>query len=70
MDNIGMRLLKSVRKRDDFEILTKPSAYDHFDDVQRFQKIRSDAADSIFELTKPVPKSGKSALRFTPYIKK
>ena len=70
MDNIGMRILKSVRKRNDFEILTKPSAYDHFDGVKRFQKIRSDEADAIFELSKPIPKSGKSALKFTPYIKK
>lgn len=70
MDKVGMRLLKSVRKSDDFEILTKPSAFLHFNDTQRAQKLLSDKADSIFELTKPIPKSGKSSLTFTPYIKK
>lgn len=70
MDKIGMLLLKNARKCDVFRILTKPSDFKDFTDEQKRQKNLSDSADSVFELTKPTPKSGKSALRFTPYIKK
>lgn len=70
MDKIGMLLLRTARKSDDFAILTKPSDFEDFSAVQLKQKLLSDSADSVFELTKPVPKSGKSALKFTPYIKK
>lgn len=69
MNNIGMRILKSARKSE-LKILTKPSDYGHFDSVELKQKTMSDKADSIFELAKPVPKHGKSALTFTPYVKK
>lgn len=69
MDSVGMKILKKVKKSD-FRILTKPSAFDDFGKIEREQKTISDKADSIFELTKPIPKHGKSALTFTPFIKK
>lgn len=69
MDSIGMHLLKQVKKTE-FKILTKPSAYEHFDEIEMNQKRLSDTADAIFELTKPIPKHGKSVLKFTPFIKK
>ncbi|MBQ3016923.1 MAG: nucleotidyltransferase family protein [Clostridia bacterium] len=69
MDSVGMKILKRV-KETEFRILTKPSAYDNFDDDTMKQKLVSDKADSIFELTKPIPKHGRSALTFTPFIKK
>ena len=70
LDPTGMSLLKSKRKSDDFFVLTKPSDTMNFSDVALRQKLLSDKADSVFELAKPIPKSGKSALRFTPYVKK
>lgn len=70
LDPTGMTLLKSKRKSDDFFVLTKPSDTKNFSDDALRQKLLSDKADSIFELAKPIPKSGKSALRFTPYVKK
>lgn len=70
MDKTGMLLLKNARKCDEFRILTKPSDFNDFTDLQKRQKQFSDNADSVFELTKPQPKSGRSALKFTPYIKK
>lgn len=70
MDKTGMLLLKNARKCDEFRILTKPSSFDDFTDLQKKQKQISDLSDSVFELTKPQPKSGRSALKFTPYIKK
>ncbi len=69
MDSIGMKLLKKVKKSE-FKILTKPSAYDHFNEIEMKQKILSDNADALFELTKPIPKHGRSALKFTPFVKK
>ncbi len=69
MDSVGMKILKRV-KETEFKILTKPSAYECFDDIAMNQKLKSDKADSIFELTKPIPKNGRSALTFTPFIKK
>ncbi len=70
MNKIGMFLLKNSKKRDDFRILTKPSDFDNFEESAIRQKLLSDKADSIFELSKPLPKFGKNVLTFTPYIKK
>ena len=70
MDTAGMLLLKNAKPADGFFILTKPSDTDGFSELALKQKQLSDTADSIYELAKPIPKSGKSALRFTPYIKK
>lgn len=70
MDGVGMQILKKARKTDDFRILTKPSDFKRLNDLQLRQKTLSDKADSIFELTKPVPKNGASSLTFTPYVKK
>ena len=69
MDGIGMQILKRARKSE-LKILTKPSDYKHFDSAELRQKMLSDNADAIFELTKPIPKHGKSVLTFTPYVKK
>ncbi len=70
MDSIGTQILKKTRKSRDIQVLTKPSDYKAFDEAALRQKQLSDKADSIFELTKPVPKDGASALTFTPFVKK
>ena len=70
MDNIGTQILKKTRKSRDIQVLTKPSDYKAFGEAELRQKQLSDKADSIFELTKPVPKDGASALTFTPFVKK
>lgn len=70
MNKRGMQILKSVKKRDDFFILTKPSGTKVLTESALKQKQLSDIADSVFELSKPVAKSGNSSYRFTPYIKK
>jgi hypothetical protein len=69
MDRVGMRILK-IARRSELKILTKPSDYGHFAPDELAQKLLSDRADSIFELTKPVPKHGRASLTFTPYVKK
>ena len=70
LDAVGMQLLKSTRKRDGFRVLTKPSDTKDFSREALGQKLLSDKADSVYELAKPLPKSGKSSLRFTPFVKK
>lgn len=70
MDTVGMKLLKAAGGTSSISILTKPSDYSHFTDEQLRQKQLSEMADTVFELTKPVPKSGKNHLKLTPFIKK
>lgn len=70
MDSVGMQILKKTRKTRSIQILTKPSDYKSFGEAALRQKQLSDKADSIFELTKPIPKDGSSALKFTPFVKK
>ncbi len=70
LDNIGMALLKKIRKQSGFPILTKPSKTDGLSEGAKRQKLLSDKADSIYQLTKPCPPDGNSALRLTPYVKK
>jgi len=70
MDTVGMKLLKAAGGASSILILTKPSDYSHFNDRQLRQKQLSEMADTVFELTKPVPKSGKNHLKLTPFIKK
>ena len=70
MDTIGMQILKKTRKSREIQILTKPSDFKNFNEVELRQKALSDRADSIFELTKPIPKDGASSLTFTPFVKK
>lgn len=69
MDKIGMLLLRNAKCQEGFSILTKPSDFEHFSSKKKRQKTLSDSADSIFELSKPKPGFGNSALTFTPYIK-
>ena len=69
LDNIGRTILKSIRKKSDFPILTKPSDTDNLSDAAKCQKERSDAADSVFQLCKPNPPSGNYSIKFTPFVK-
>ena len=70
MDSNGRAILKEIGKRSSFPILTKPSDLDKLPANAIPQKRLSDMADSIFQMTKPIPKDGNEALRFTPYVKK
>jgi predicted nucleotidyltransferase len=70
MDKLGMLLLKNMKCKEGFSVLTKPSKISHFSEEQKKQKDLSDRADSIFELSKPIPKNGKSSLTLTPHIDK
>ena len=70
LDSRGRAMLKTIGKRSCFPILTKPSDLEKLPDIALPQKALSDKADSIFQMTKPIPKDGKCALRFTPYVKK
>lgn len=69
-DAQGRSILKALKKRGGISILTKPSDVDALSDISRRQKALSDKADSVFQLTKPIPKNGNTALLFTPYVKK
>ena len=70
LDSIGRGILKSIRKRSEFPILTKPSDTADLGDVAKKQKELSDRADSVFQLAKPLPKDGNLSVRFTPFVKK
>ena len=70
MDSLGMQIIKKKRKTANIQILTKPSDFKSFNEAELRQKQLSDKADSIFELTKPIPKNGAFSLTFTPYVKK
>ncbi len=69
MDDVGKALLHSFAKGFAISILTKPSSVGKLDGLAIRQKTLTDRVDSIFELTKPSPKSGRSGVRITPFIK-
>lgn len=68
-DSNGRAMLKKIGKQSQFPILTKPSDIQKLPDIAIPQKMLSDKADAIFQMAKPVPKDGNSALRFTPFVK-
>ena len=70
MDSLGAKVLRSIKKSSSINILTKPSAFKEFDETALRQKRLSDAADSVFHLTKPCSTDGDLHLRFSPYVKK
>lgn len=65
----GRTMLKEIRKRGRIPVLTKPSDTDALTREALAEKERSDRADSVFQLTKPIPADGCFAVRFTPYVK-
>ena len=69
-DSSGRTLLKEIGKHSHFPILTKPSDIEKLPEGAIPQKLHSDKADAIFQLTKPIPKDGNQSLRFTPFVKK
>lgn len=66
----GRTMLKTIRKHSSFPILTKPSDTKKLSEEALMQKKMADSADSVFQLTKPIPKDGNLALRFTPFVRK
>lgn len=70
LDSQGRAMLKTIGKQSQFPILTKPSDTQKLPDAAIPQKMLSDKADAIFQMTKPIPKDGNTALRFTPFVKK
>ena len=70
MDTIGAKALKSIKKTSAISIITKPSTTKGLDDIALQQKRLSDAADSVFQLTKPQTTHGAYHITFTPYVKK
>ena len=69
-DSRGRAMLKTLGKQSSFPVLTKPSDTDKLPSAALPQKAAADKADSVFQMTKPIPKDGNSALRFTPFVKK
>ncbi len=70
MDDVGMLLLKKTRRLTEIPILTKPSATSSLPEDAKRQKELSDKADSVYELSKPNPKTARNVFTFTPFIKK
>jgi hypothetical protein len=70
LDKIGRSRLKDRKNDADFFILTKPSNTDGLSEEALQQKVLSDKADSIYQLSKPTFTNGNSAVTFTPYVKK
>lgn len=69
-DEQGRELLKRIKERSDFSIITKPSASGELSEAAKAQKKLLDRADSVFQLTKPCHESGASSLRARPFVKK
>jgi len=69
MDSYGREVLKKLKKRSAIPLINKPTNTEGLSDMALKQKKLSDVADSVFELTKPNPKSGVQSLVFTPYVK-
>ena len=69
-DSNGRAMLKTIGKQSTFPVLTKPSDTEKLPEEALPQKAMSDKADSVFQMTKPIPKDGNYALRFTPFVKK
>ena len=69
-DKKGRALLKSIKMKSDFPLITKPSATDSLPELAMKQKRLLERADSVFQLTKPKSVSGADALRRTPFVKK
>jgi predicted nucleotidyltransferase len=69
LDSRGRAMLRTIGKHSQFPVLTKPSDVSKLPDAARPQKMLSDKADAIFQMTKPIPKDGNSAMRFTPFVK-
>jgi len=70
MSENGAALLKRIKKLSDLPVLTKPSRTDGLSPEELLAKELSDAADSIFQLTKPTAIRGDAGLMFTPFVKK
>jgi predicted nucleotidyltransferase len=70
MDGVGKSILKDVKKKTDFPIVTKPSSYGFLSDTAKMQKELSDKADTVFQLTKPESAHGKLSLKTSPFILK
>jgi predicted nucleotidyltransferase len=70
LDERGRAMLKTIGKQSSFTVLTKPSDFSKLPENALTQKDISDRADAIFQMTRPEPKDGNSALRFTPFVKK
>ena len=69
-DVYGQAILKEIKKVGGFPILTKPSAIDKLPEKTKTQKMLSDRADSVFQLTKNKSVSGNYSLTCTPFVKK
>ncbi len=70
LDQKGRALLKDIKKFGGISIITKPSALNGLSDIAILQKKLLDKADSVFQLTKQKPVSGRDSLRAKPFVKK
>ena len=70
MDAKGQALLKRIKKTTAFPIITKPSSTQMLDEVGLRQKMLSDKADFIFELSKPISSPADAVFKASPFIKK
>ena len=66
----GRALLKSIKKRSGYSVLTKPTAADGLSERAKMQKKLSDKADSVYQLTLPVFRRGAYDLLAKPYFKR
>lgn len=68
MDNLGKAILKNVKEKADFTVITKPSSFEHASDTAKMQKALSDRADAVYQLAKPIPTPGNASIRMTPFV--
>ncbi len=69
-DTVGQAILKKAKKYGTIPILTKPSRTEQLSSDAAEQKLLSDRADSVFQLTMPKLTNGNRELTKTPFIMK
>jgi len=68
MNGVGKSILKEIKKKGAFPVITKAASYGHLSPEARAQKEFSDRADFVFQLTRPSFIMGAASLKTTPFV--
>ena len=68
MNSVGRGILKEVKKIGKISVLTKAADESSLSDNAKTQKMLSDKADSVFQLTKPALTDGSYSIRKSPFV--
>ncbi len=68
MNGVGKSILKDIKKKGSFPVITKAASYDHLSPEAKQQKEFSDRADFIFQLTRPSFEMGNISIKTSPFV--